>query len=98
MSASATGGATATAAGAAAIANAIKASGAIVRVSPHDFAAILEKAQEPLVVCAEGRFLSASYQYLTGYKGLVFYTKSKTPFTFSPEVELVMANKIWIPS
>jgi len=98
MSAATTGGATAAAAGAAAVANAIKASGAIVRVASHDFAAILEKAQEPLVVCAESHFLSASYQYLTGYKGLVFYTKSKTPFTFSPEVELVMAKKIWIPS
>ena len=69
-----------------------------MRVAPHDFVAILEKVEEPLVVCAEGGFLSARYQYITGYKGLVFYTKSKTAFTFSPEVELVMANKIWIPS
>ena len=94
----ATGGGAATAAGAAAIANAIKASGAIVRVAASDFAAILEKAEKPLVVYAEGGFLSTRYQYLTGYKGLVFYTKARTPFEFSSEVELVVAQKIWIPT
>lgn len=67
------------AAAAAAVAQAIKASGAIVRVEPADFMKILERQQEPLVVQASGGFFSTSYQYLSSYKGLAFFTKSPFP-------------------
>lgn len=82
---------------AAAIAQAIKASGAIVKVEPLDFMAILEQAENPLVVYCERRFFSTSYQYLTGYKGLVFYTKSRMPLMLPDKIEIVVAKKIWIP-
>jgi hypothetical protein len=85
------------AAAAAAIAEAIKASGAIVRVEPHDFQAILSKADEPLVVTAKGGFLSTNYRYLTAYKGLFFFAKSPVPLSLPGDVEVVQAKKIWIP-
>lgn len=85
------------AAAAAAIANAIKASGAIVRVESADFEAILNKADKPLVVCAKGGFFSTNYQYLMGYKGLVFFCKSATPLTLPMSIETIQAKKIWIP-
>jgi len=81
----------------AAIANAIKASGAIVYVEPGDFDAILRKSEAPLVVRSEGGFFSRKYHYLTGYKGLIFYTKTPMPLSLSTKVELVTARKIWIP-
>ena len=84
-------------AAAAAIAQAIKASGAIVHVEPLDFMAILEQAENPLVVYCERRFFSTSYQYLVGYKGLVFYTKSRIPLMLPEKIEIVVAKKIWIP-
>ena len=90
------GGAVA-AARAAAIAKAIKASGAIVSLEPNDFLVILSKASEPVVVLAEGGFLKTSYQYLTSYKGLTFFTKSSTPLQLPSDIELVVAEKIWIP-
>lgn len=83
--------------GATQIANAIKASGAIVQVDPHDFDEILRKSETPLVVRSEGGFFSHKYHYLTSYKGLIFYTKTPTPLLLSREVELVTARKIWIP-
>ncbi len=86
------------AAAAAAIADAIKASGAIVRVEPNDFMTILQRLDNPLIVHTTGGFFSTNYQYLTSYKGLVFYTKSPTPLTLSTKVEIVRAKKIWIPS
>ncbi|MBN2288743.1 MAG: hypothetical protein JXQ83_05375 [Candidatus Glassbacteria bacterium] len=46
-----------------AIAEAIKASGAIVTVDPEEFNKILAKAQSPLVVAAKGGFFKTSYQY-----------------------------------
>jgi hypothetical protein len=53
------------AAAAAAIANAIKASGVLVRVEPEEFAKILRLAKEPLIVLAKGGFFGKNYQYLT---------------------------------
>ena len=84
-----------TAAGA--VASAIKASGAIVRVSPADFMKIVSRSEEPLVVVAEGGVFSVSYQYLTSYKGLVFFTKSKEALQLGGSVEIMTAGKIWIP-
>ena len=80
-----------------AIAQAIKASGVIVQVKEHDFMSILARAEEPLVVCAKGGFFSTNYQYLTSYKGLAFYTKSRSPLPLPATSELVTAAKIWIP-
>jgi hypothetical protein len=94
---SAGGGSAAGAAAAAAIAQAIKASGAIVRVEPDDFLAIVQRQKAALVVHATGGFFSTNYQYLTGYKGLAFYTKSPAPLILPSDVELVLAQKIWIP-
>jgi len=82
---------------AAAIANAIKASGAIVRIEPIDFLTMLDKVDNPLVVFSESKFLSTKYHYLTSYKGLIFYTKSASPLMIRPSVELISAKKIWIP-
>jgi hypothetical protein len=85
------------AAAAAAIAQAIKASGAIVQVSPDDFTRIISRASEPLVVHATGGVFTTNYQYLSSYKGLVFFTKSPVPLDLPQRVELVVASKIWIP-
>ena len=81
----------------AAIAQAIKASGAIVKVEPLDFLALLEQVEKPLIVYSEGGFISKTYQYLMGYKGLVFFTKSRTPLMLPDKIEIVVAKKIWIP-
>jgi len=91
-------GAGAAAARAAAIAQAIKASGAIVRLEPDDFLTILSKSVKPLVVIAEGGFVKKEYQYLTAYKGLIFFTKSQTTLLLPGDAEVIAAKKIWIPS
>ena len=85
------------AAAAAAIANAIKASGVVVRVSPADFQAILRRIERPLIVHAKGGLFSTSYQYLVSYKGFAFFTKSSEPILLPPEAETIAARKIWTP-
>ena len=85
------------AAAAAAIANAIKASGVVVRVSPADFHAILAKIERPLVVYAKGGLFSTNYQYIVSYKGFAFFTKSSEPILLPGEIETIAARKIWIP-
>ena len=81
-----------------AAANAIKASGAIVRIESKDFQSILTKSEKPLVIISECSFFGKNYKYLTGYKGFVFFTKSRTPLDFGSNVELMTARSIWIPT
>ena len=82
---------------AAAIANAIKASGVLVSVTPEDFAAILRRTDNPLVVASQGGFFSKHYKYLTSYKGLAFYTKSPAPLVLPTGAEIINAKSISIP-
>ncbi|MEO1237543.1 MAG: hypothetical protein AAFX76_12215 [Planctomycetota bacterium] len=81
----------------AAIAQATKAPGVVVRVSPRDFYHIVELNDEPLVVCAEGGFLRKTHQYLTSYRGLAFFTKDARPFALPDHAQVVHAERIWIP-
>ncbi len=89
--------AAATAAIAAAIANAIKASGLVVKVEPVDFLAILKRSEEPLVVIGQGGVFKKHLQYLTSYKGLGFFTKSNNALVLPPHAEVVSAKSISFP-
>jgi hypothetical protein len=81
----------------AAIAQAIRASGVLIRVSPEDFQKILRKVEQPLVIQAAGSFFNSKNQYLTSYKGFAFFTKSATEITLPAGTETIVAKKIWIP-
>ena len=80
------------------IAQAIKASGAIVRVEPDDFLRILARGEALLVISAPGGFLSGGHDYLTSYRGIAFFTNSPKPLDLPQGAEVVAAQKIWIPS
>jgi hypothetical protein len=82
----------------AAIAQAIKASGAIVRLEPEEFQKILSRAEAPLVVMAKRLFLARGYSYLTSYKGLAFFTRSREGLPLPGSCEVVWARNIWVPS
>ena len=84
-------------AAAAAIAQAVKASGVVVRLEPAEFMKILGRSPNPLVVMATGGIFRNNYQYLTSYKGLGFFTKSGEPLQLPGSVELIVARSIWIP-
>lgn len=83
---------------AAAIANAIKASGVVVRVEPEDFVKILGHTENPLVIYSRGGLFTTKHQYLISYKGFAFYTKTSNEVFLPSSVEVVRARNIWIPS
>ena len=91
------GAAAMAAVGAAAVAQAVKAAGVIVRLEPGEFMKLLAKQDAPLVVCAAGGLFSITYEYLFGYKGLAFYTKSRDALPLPSRAETVVARSIWIP-
>ncbi|MCX7912497.1 MAG: hypothetical protein N2506_06010 [Dehalococcoidales bacterium] len=82
----------------AAVARAIKASGAIVSVEPEEFLKITEKTKDPLIVVAKGGIFKANYQYLTSYRGLAFHTKAPRPLNLPSGAEVIAAGEIWIPT
>ena len=86
------------AAHAAAIANAIKASGVLVRVDPNEFLRILHRVEEPLIVVARGGFFRSSWRYLTSYKGLAFHTKSPEQLPLPGRAQIVTAQAIGMPA
>jgi hypothetical protein len=79
------------------IANAVKASGTVVRVEPSEFAKLLTRAESPLVIYTQGGLISTNHQYLISYKGFAFYTKSDEPIDLPKNAEVIVADKIWIP-
>jgi hypothetical protein len=83
---------------AAAIAQAVKASGSIVSVEPTDFGSILRRADRPLVIAAPGGIFRRIHVYLTSYKGLTFYTNSREPLPLPADAEVIYAKRIWIPA
>lgn len=85
------------AAAAAAIAQAIKASGAIVQVEPDVFAYLVARQDAPLVIHAIGGAFRKHHKYLTSYRGFVFFTKSADPLPLPGKAELLDARSIWIP-
>lgn len=95
MSNGAHGGA---AAAAAIIAQATRVSGVIVRVEPDDFLAILDWNDAPLAVHAPSGFFGRQHNYLTSYRGLAFFTRSKSELALPVHCQVVEAPKIWIPN
>ena len=85
------------AAHAARVARAIKASGAVVRVAAVDFLTLLRRADAPLVVVARGGLFRKEFRYLSAYKGLVFLATSADELVLPPRCEVVAADRIWLP-
>lgn len=84
------------AAAAAAIANAIKASGTLIEVAPEEFRKLVERNEKALVVCAPAGLFGNKTRYLMGYRGLAFYAETGDEIPLG-SAEVVRAKKIWMP-
>lgn len=80
----------------AAVANALKATGVVVRMEPGEFSALVGRADKPVVVVAEGGMFRKRFRYLTSYKGLAFYAESPSMLPL-PRAEVITARSISIP-
>ncbi len=78
--------------------DAVMASGAIIKVDSAVFLEITKKVEIPLIVHSiEKTFFHEMHKYLTSYKGLFFYTESKYSILLPNEIELLEADRVWIP-
>lgn len=76
--------------------NANKAMGSIITVEPEQFLDILGKTEKPLVVHSPSGILTKN-KYITSYKGLVFFTKTKDQLLIPAAAEIINAKKISVP-
>ena len=81
----------------AAIANAIKASGAIVKLKEEDFTKVISRAENPIIIISRGGFMKKDFDYLTAYKGFIFYVRTKNEMNLPGNPEIISAQQIWIP-
>jgi len=84
-------------AAAAAVVQAIKASGVLVKVAPEEFSKLLRLVKDPLIVTTEGGIFGRTFQYMMSYKGIAFFTKAKEPLSLPQDAEVVAAQSIWTP-
>lgn len=91
-------GAAGAAAAQAAIQEAIKASGAIVKIEPNEFSNLISKMDDGIVIeKGDNGFFDSGYKYSTSYKGFIFYCKSKNQITILSKLEKIKAKRIWVP-
>jgi len=82
-----------------AVQEAIKASGAIVKIEANEFSRLISKMDDGLVIeKVGGNFFSGGYKYSTSYKGFIFYCKSPQQITVPGRLEKVTAKHIWVPN
>lgn len=70
----------------------------IVQLGPQEFVDLLRKIERPLIIYKQPGLLAPNHQYLTSYKGLAFFTKSRVEIDFPRGTEIIIADKIWMPS
>lgn len=90
-------GGAAAAAAAAAIATATMAAGAILILTPEEFASVLARNKDPIVVVSPYGVFETWYRYLMPYRGLFFATNSPRMLQLPPYCEVVTATTIWVP-
>lgn len=81
----------------AAMINAIRAIGVIVKVEPPVFLGIVQKQDEPLIVHAPYGVFGGRHAYLVSHKGLAFFTQSREELRLPGNAEIVNAKSIYIP-
>lgn len=81
----------------AAMANAVKAIGSIVKLTPEEFSRVLSQVSDSLVVTATGGVFSQWHKYLFAHKGLTFYCKSRNELMLPGGAQVIQAEKISIP-
>ena len=81
----------------AAMINAIKASGAVVRIEEEDFRNLISKMDSGLVIEKPGGSMFSNYKYSTSYQGFIFYCRSRDAITIPSRLEKITARRIWVP-
>jgi len=77
---------------------AVKAVGALVKVEPEVFLAIVKRYPSPLVIYSKSESLfRVRHHYATSYKGFAFLVSCPEPLPIPGTAEVVVAKEIVVP-
>ena len=79
-----------------AAARALKASGAIIKLESGEFAKILLRTTDPLIVISPTGFKKRKTKYLLSWRGFVFYCETKEQMNLRSCAETILDDNIWI--
>lgn len=74
-----------------------KMNGVFVKLHPDDFQNLLNRSEGLAVVTTSTTFFGTTFTYVTSYKGLVFYCKSKSQLSISSRHETILAQAVSLP-
>jgi len=77
--------------------NALRMSGAFIRIDVQDFQNILHKAEGLLVIESKTGIFSNTFLYLTSYKGFICYCKTKEQLGVPGSHEKIYASQVSLP-
>ena len=77
--------------------HALRMSGVFVKLQPEDFQNLLNRNEGLAVVTTSTRFFGTTFTYVTAYKGLVFFCKSKNPLSVASRHEIINAQTVSLP-
>jgi hypothetical protein len=75
----------------------VKMNGVFVRLAPEDFQNLLNRNEGLAVVTTSTTFFGTTFTYVTSYKGLVFYCKTKAQLSIASRHETIVAQAISLP-
>ncbi len=76
---------------------ATKMNGVFVKFQPEDFQNLLNRNEGLAVVTTSTSFFGTTFTYVTSYKGLVFYCKSKHQLSIASRHETIQAQSVSLP-
>ncbi|MCW5912756.1 MAG: hypothetical protein KIT62_16925 [Cyclobacteriaceae bacterium] len=75
----------------------VKMNGVFVRLSPEDFQSLLNRNEGLAVITTSTSFFGITFTYVTSYKGLVFYCKTKSQLSVPGRHETIQAQSVSLP-
>lgn len=74
-----------------------KMNGVFIKLQPEDFQNLLNRNEGLAVVTTSTSFFGTTFAYVTSYKGLVFYCKSKSQLSIASRHETIVAQSVSLP-
>jgi hypothetical protein len=76
----------------------LKMNGVFARISPEDFQNLMSRNEGLMIVASKAGIFGNQFQYLTSYKGLIFYCRCGEKLSISSKHETLYSESVSIPT
>jgi hypothetical protein len=76
---------------------ALKMNGAFIKLTPENFQNLLNRNEGLAVVTSSVTFFGTTFTYVTSYKGLIFFCKTKSQLSIAGRHETIQAESLSLP-